>query len=68
MNQADHYFAVIKDEKSSPDEKNRLRDELNQAIRPYSDDPAYSAFLEMQRLAAEAKAKGNGNGSAGAEG
>lgn len=34
------------------DEKRRLNDELDMLSQPYSDNQAYHAFLEMERMAA----------------
>lgn len=51
---AEQYYTVLKqippaDEK----EKQRLRQRLDELLLPYSDDPAFQAFLKMERLAVE---------------
>lgn len=51
---AEEYYTVLKKiPPASEDEKQRLRQRLDELLMPYSDDPAFQAFLKMERLAAE---------------
>ena len=54
---AEEYYSALKQIPiASEDEKQRLRQRLDKLLMPYSDDPAFQAFLKMERLAVE----GNG--------
>ncbi|MEX0714335.1 MAG: AAA family ATPase [Pirellulales bacterium] len=49
---AKKYFALLEDaNNATPAEKEQLKRRLDELILPFSDDPAYQAFLEMQRTA-----------------
>ncbi len=51
---AEKYYTVLKQiPPASEDEKQRLRQQLDELLLPYSDDPAFQAFLKMERLAVE---------------
>ncbi|NOS88372.1 MAG: AAA family ATPase [Methylococcaceae bacterium] len=51
---AEEYYTVLKQiPPASEDEKQRLRQRLDELLMPYSDDPAFQAFLKMERLAVE---------------
>ena len=51
---AEAYYAVLKKiPPADEDEKQRLRQRLDELLLPYSDDPAFQAFLKMERLAVE---------------
>jgi predicted ATP-binding protein involved in virulence len=51
---AEDYYRVLKQLPSaSEEEKHRLKQKLDELLMPYSDDPAYQAFLKMERLAVE---------------
>ncbi len=51
---AEEYYRVLKQLPSaSEEEKHRLKQKLDKLLMPYSDDPAYQAFLKMERLAVE---------------
>jgi predicted ATP-binding protein involved in virulence len=53
FNAAEEYYRILGEvPNASPEEKNRLSEELDRLIMPYSDDPAYQAFLNVQREAA----------------
>jgi predicted ATP-binding protein involved in virulence len=53
---AEEYYAVLKQiPAASEEEKHRLREKLDELLMPYSDDPAYQAFLEIKRLAIKDK-------------
>jgi len=50
---AKRYYQVLQQAKeASEQEKERLKNELDQLSAPFSDNVAYHAFLEMERLAA----------------
>src|SRR5262249_26815093 len=52
MEAAEEYFAVLgKAADSPPEERERMKARLDELSMPYSDDPAYQAFLNMQRAA-----------------
>ena len=54
---AEEYYSALKQIPiAGEDEKQRLRQRLDKLLMPYSDDPAFQAFLKMERLAVE----GNG--------
>jgi predicted ATP-binding protein involved in virulence len=58
MDVAKRYYALLNDaQQAPPDKLENLRRELDELSTPFSDDPAYQAFLQMQRVAA-----GFGNG------
>ncbi len=49
---AKRYYALLqKSNGTSTEEKERLRHELDELSRPFSDDPAFQALLKMERLA-----------------
>jgi predicted ATP-binding protein involved in virulence len=51
---AEQYYAVLEEiPPAGEDEKQRLRQQLDELLLPYSDDPAFQAFLKMERLAVE---------------
>jgi predicted ATP-binding protein involved in virulence len=51
---AEEYYTVLKQiPPAGEDEKQRLRQRLDELLLPYSDDPAFQAFLKMERLAIE---------------
>ncbi len=55
---AEEYYTVLKQTPSAgEDEKQRLRQRLDELLLPYSDDPAFQAFLKMERLAVEGKSE-----------
>ena len=56
---AKEYYTKLKQVKNaaSSAELARLKQELDALIAPFSDEVAYHAFLEMERLAAEAERK-----------
>jgi predicted ATP-binding protein involved in virulence len=50
---AKEYLQLLEDSKNSDSVKlQEIEEKLNQLIRPYSDDPAYEAFLERKKLVA----------------
>ncbi len=51
---AKEYYGVLKQiPPASEEEKQRLKQRLDELLFPYSDDPAYQAFLKIKRLAVE---------------
>lgn len=51
---AEEYYTVLKQiPPASEDKKQQLRQRLDELLLPYSDDPAFQAFLKMERLAVE---------------
>ena len=55
---AEAYYTVLKQiPPADEDEKQRLRQRLDELLLPYSDDPAFQAFLKMERLAVEGSGK-----------
>lgn len=51
---AEEYYRVLKQlPAANEEEKHRLKQKLDELLMPYSDDPAYQAFLKMERLAVE---------------
>ena len=53
---AKQYYAKLKELKGAPSaELDRLNNELDELSAPFSDNVAYHAFLEMERLAAMAE-------------
>ncbi|MCK9636898.1 MAG: AAA family ATPase [Methylobacter tundripaludum] len=55
---AEEYYTVLKQiPTASEDEKQRLRQRLDELLLPYSDDPAFQAFLKMERQAVEGSAE-----------
>jgi len=56
---AEAYYTVLKQlPPASEEEKQRLKQRLDELLLPYSDDPAFQAFLKMERQAVEDNAKG----------
>ncbi|MBL4849409.1 MAG: AAA family ATPase [Planctomycetes bacterium] len=50
---AEEYFGLVKQGRAADaKEKNRLKERLDELIAPFSDDPAYQAFLKLERTAA----------------
>lgn len=50
---AEEYYRVLKKiPPASDDEKQRLKQRLDELLLPFSDDPAFQAFLKMEREAA----------------
>jgi len=59
MERAAEYFSMLEDDSDGNEEARAAkREELNEAIRPFSDDPAYIALIRMQELAKEGKTNG----------
>jgi predicted ATP-binding protein involved in virulence len=53
MEAAQEYYRVLQDAKDAPPERiEELKTKLDELTMPYSDDPAYHAFLKMEREAA----------------
>lgn len=52
---AKEYYALLHAPVSSEEEKKRKKEKLDALIAPFSQEVAYHAFLEMERLAAESK-------------
>lgn len=49
---AEEYYSVLKQlPPASEEEKQHLRQKLDELLMPYSDDPAYQAFLKIKHLA-----------------
>lgn len=66
MNKAQQYFEMLKDDANvSPEDKQAKRKELEELVLPYSDSPAYHAFIKMQELAAQKEAKDGGGAAQG---
>lgn len=66
METAERYFKLLKEDSgATPTEKQAVRDELEKAMGPFSDNPAYLAFVRMQELAAKGEngQKDAGNGA-----
>jgi len=60
---AKEYYRILENGKNvSQEEKDRLKRRLDELAAPFADDPAYAAFLAMERLAA-----GMGTSKAGKE-
>lgn len=52
LHTAEEYYRLLREvPDASEDEKQRLSDRLDQLSLPFSDDPAYQAFLNLQRVA-----------------
>jgi len=52
MQAAEEYYQVLEQaENASEEEVDRLKRRLDELSMPYSDDPAYHAFLKMERIA-----------------
>ena len=50
---AKNYYQVLQDAKDTPpDIQQRLKTQLDEFSAPFSDNVAYHAFLEMERMAA----------------
>jgi predicted ATP-binding protein involved in virulence len=55
---AEEYYTVLKQiPPAGEDEKLRLRQRLDELLLPYSDDPAFQAFLKMEHQAVEGSAE-----------
>jgi predicted ATP-binding protein involved in virulence len=55
---AEAYYIALKQLPSASEaEKQRLRQRLDDLLLPYSDDPAFQAFLKMERQAADGNAR-----------
>lgn len=53
MEAAEEYYRVMQEAKeASPERLEELKARLDELTIPYSDDPAYQAFLKMEREAA----------------
>ena len=53
MKAAEEYFAILgKAGQATPAERDAMKARLDALSMPYSDDPAYQAFLKMQRTSA----------------
>jgi len=54
---AEEYYSALKQiPTASEDEKQRLRQRLDELLMPYSDNPAFQAILKMERQALDGKA------------
>ena len=63
MNQAEEYFEMLADDaKVNEQQKQLARMKLEKAAMPFSDSPAYHAFIKMQELAAHKQSE-TGNSS-----
>jgi predicted ATP-binding protein involved in virulence len=52
MDAAERYFATLRESsEATPSEREAMKKRLDELSMPYSDDPAYQAFLKMQRAA-----------------
>ena len=52
MQAAQEYYRVLEQaDNVTREEIERLKHKLDELSMPYSDDPAYQAFLKMERLA-----------------
>jgi hypothetical protein len=52
MQAAEEYYQVLeKADNASEEDVDRLKRRLDELSMPFSDDPAYHAFLKMERLA-----------------
>ncbi len=61
MEAAEEYFTILdKAGDIPPQEKEQLKTRLDQLSMPYSDDPAYQAFLRMQRNTSGLDGNGEG--------
>jgi hypothetical protein len=50
MEAAERYFAILENAKNAnPVEREQMKRRLEALSMPYSDEPAYQAFLKMQR-------------------
>ncbi len=62
MEAAEEYFAILR---RAPDAalevQERMKARLDELSMPYSDDPAYQAFLKMQRVASGIDRNGEGH-------
>lgn len=62
MDAAAEYFTVLgRAADVPPAEQERLKTRLDELSMPYSDDPAYQAFLKMQRVASGVDRNGEGH-------
>jgi predicted ATP-binding protein involved in virulence len=53
MRAAEEYYAILgKAEEATSAERDAMKEQLDVLSMPYSDDPAYQAFLRMQRISA----------------
>ncbi|GAB4292824.1 MAG: AAA family ATPase [Oscillatoriaceae cyanobacterium] len=53
MKAAEEYYRVLEDAKdANPEQVEQLKIKLDELTMPFSDDPAYQAFLKMERVAA----------------
>lgn len=53
MKAAEEYYRVLQEAQgANPEEIEKLKVKLDKLSMPYSDDPAYHAFLKMERIAA----------------
>lgn len=60
MKAAEDYYSKLNEISSNNDETiENLKTKLDELTIPYSDDPAFSAFLKFERDTAKAKLKGN---------
>ncbi len=67
MEFAERYFTILRDNSLSNEEKQKARDKLEELVMPYSDNPAYHAFLKMQELAAQTQVGNTDSKSVGRE-
>lgn len=50
MKVAEEYFRILRSEKAAtPEEKERVKEKLDELSAPFSDDPAYIALLKLER-------------------
>lgn len=63
---AKQYYAILdQGQNANPEEKERIKMQLDELQEPYSDDPAYIALLQMERISKgygkeKTKVKANG--------
>jgi predicted ATP-binding protein involved in virulence len=61
MEAAEEYYAILRRTPgANPEEQERMKGRLDELSMPYSDDPAYQAFLKMQRVASGIDRNGEG--------
>jgi predicted ATP-binding protein involved in virulence len=62
MGAAEAYFAILRTAPgAAPEDRERMKARLDELSMPYSDDPAYQAFLKMQRVASGIDRNGEGH-------
>ena len=62
MDAAEEYFTLLRrTPRAAPEEQERMKARLDELSMPYSDDPAFQAFLKMQRVASGIDRNGEGH-------